>query len=188
METIFIFTKILLLTLTTTQNGEEKSIEYCQLKQQHLHENARRYSCLQSLHFIRAKPLPSSRRAEPFFAGLLLRQAARRIISRRDLRDINIDALRNAPMDFSFCGAKADAMLTDKGKFLIPDLNLLTAKCMPMCKNRQFPPVFIINYFNGYFNKFCWHGFYRRRTPCFFSTSSASFTSWTEMHSASAIS
>ena len=141
-------------------------------------------SCRQNL----CHPLASSRRAEPLFAGLLLWQAARRIIGRRNLRDIKIDALRNVPMDISFCGAKADAMLTDKGKFLITDLNILTAKFMLTTKKRQFPPDFIFNYFNGYLNKFWWHSFYRRRTPCFFNTSSALFTSWTEMHSASAIS
>jgi len=109
-------------------------------------------------------------------------------ISGFNLGNVELDALRYAPMNVAFCHIKADSMPASKGKTWISEADVLTAEFMPRSKERQLPPRLAVNFFDGDLDEFFRHCRQRRRTPCFFSSSSASFTSWTEMHSASAIS
>ena len=70
------------------------------------------------------------------------------------MRDIKFDALRNTPMDVSFCAVEADAMLTGKGKILFLEPNILTAEFMPRSLKRQLPPAVVIKSLDGYSKKF----------------------------------
>jgi hypothetical protein len=49
-----------------------------------------------------------------------------------NLRDVEGDALRYAPMNVASCHIKADAMPASKGKILISQVDILTTEFMPI--------------------------------------------------------
>jgi len=74
-----------------------------------------------------------------------------------NLRDVELDALRYAPMNVAFCHTKADAMPASKGKTLVSEADFLTAEFMPISKERQLPPRLAVHFFDGYHDEFCRH-------------------------------
>jgi hypothetical protein len=89
-------------------------------------------------------------------AGLSLWKAAGRIIG-RDLRDIELDSLGNAPVDVSFCAIETDTMFAGIGKIRVLLPHFLAAELMSTSKIGKLSPEILINSFYGDLNKAFWH-------------------------------
>jgi len=60
-------------------------------------------------------------------------------------------------MNVPLCHIEADAMTASKGKILIPEANILTAKFVSISIVGQLSPFCVINLLDGYRDEFCRH-------------------------------